>query len=224
MASETGETAGIKAETNPLVQWAGIVGLVGISIWWVGATVLGFMWSTYDAVSDPISLLAAVGSPYAVIQQLNFYIFGASILIFTVGLFLWNDRGWRLLVGVPFLVVFGTGVIVAGFFQYDPNDLQAATTRYHVLASLVTFPSAILGISITSWGLNHEDRWPKHRNGFVPLGIAVLAIGSFAIFMMSVMTPWEGLTQRLFLLVLTGWIAYHAYTLHTLTRGNQEIR
>lgn len=219
MASETGEGTGIEAETDPLVQWAGMVGLIGVGVWWVGATALGLMWSTYNAVSDPISLLAAVGSPYAVIQQLNFYIFGASILIFTIGLFVWNNRGWRLLVGVPFLVVFGTGVIVAGFFQFDPNNLQATTTQYHKLASIVTFPSAILAISITSWGLNHEDRWPTYRNRFVPLGIAILAIGSFVIFMMSIMTPWEGLAQRLLLLVLTGWVVYHAYTLCTLTRG-----
>lgn len=224
MASETGETTGIDAEPNPLVQWAGILTLGGISIWWVGSTVLGLIWSTYNAVSDPISLLAAVGAPYAVVQQLNFYIFGASIVVFALGLLVWSDRGWRLLIGVPLLAGFGTGVIVAGFFQYDPNNIQAVTTRYHILTSLVAFPSAVLAISITSWGLNHDDRWPNYRNRFVPLGIAILAIGSFAVFMMSVMTPWEGLTQRMFLLFLTGWIAYHAYKLHTLTRGKYGIR
>lgn len=207
-----------------MIHWSGIVGVVGVIIWWVVATVLGFLWPNYSAVNDPISLLAGVGAPFAVVQQLNFYIFGASIVIFALGLFVWSDKGWRLLIGIPLLVVFGVGVIAAGFFQHNPNNLQAATTQYHILASLVSFPSAILGISITSWGLNHDDRWPKYRNRFVPLGIAILTIGLFVIFMMSVMTPWEGLTQRMLLLVLTGWIAYHAYKLHSRTRGDYGPR
>jgi len=218
MASDTEGTSRVEMKPNPLVQWAGIAGVTGAIIWWVVATVLGRMWSTYNAVNDPISLLAAVGAPHAVVQQFNFYVMGASVVIFAIGLFIWSDRGWRLLIGVPLLVVFGTGVIVAGFFQFDPNNLQAATTRYHILASLVTFPSAVLAISITSWGLGHDDRWPTYWNRFVPLGIAILAIGLFVIFMMSISTRWEGLTQRMFLLVLTGWVAYHAYTLQQLTR------
>lgn len=224
MASETGETTGLETDPNPLVRWSGIVSLVGILIWWMVATVLGFIWPTYSAVSDPISLLAAVGSPHAVVQQLNFYIFGASILIFAIGLLVWSDRGWRLLIGVPLLAVFGTGVILGGFFQFDPNDLQATTTRYHITISLVTFLSAIPAISITSWGLNHDSRWPSYRNRFVPFGIAVLATGLLVVFMMSVTTLQEGLTQRMFLLVLTGWIAYHSFKLHELVLGQGGSR
>lgn len=116
------------------------------------------------------------------------------------------------------LIVFGAGVILGGYFQFDPNNLEAATTRTHITVSLVTFLSAIPAISITSWGLNHDDQWPKYPNRFVPLGIAVLAIGLLIVFMMNVMTPLEGLAQRLFLLFLTGWVAYHAYKLYELAR------
>jgi hypothetical protein len=41
------------------------------------------------------------------------------------------------------------GVIVAGFFQYDPNNLQATPTQYHNTDSLVTFLAAIPATSIT---------------------------------------------------------------------------
>lgn len=129
----------------------------------------------------------------------------------------WSDRGWRLLVGVPLLVVFGTGVIVAGFFQYDPNNFEAATTQYHNTASLVTFLAAIPAISITSLGLNPDARWPNYRNKFVPLGTAILAIAGFAIFLVSTGSGpngWIVLCQRIFLLVLTGWLAYHAFSLY----------
>lgn len=188
----------------------------------VVATVLGFLWPTYNAVDDPICLSAAVGAPYAGVQQLDFYIFGASVVIFAIGPFVWSDRGWRLPIGVPLLVVFGIGVIAGGFFRHDPNNLQAATTRYHVNISSVTFLSTIPAISITSWGLDHDARWPNYRNRFVTLGIATLAIGLLVVFIMSVSSGpegWVGLGQRMFLLVLTGWVVYHANTLRKLTRG-----
>jgi hypothetical protein len=219
MASETGQTTGIKTETTRLVQWAAIVGFVGQIIWWAVSTVLGVLWPKYNAVNDPISLLAAVGSPHAGVQQLGFYVFGASIIVFAIGLFVWSNRGWQLMIGIPLLVVFGSGVIAGGFFQYDPNNLQAATTQNHILASLITFPTAVLAISVTSWGLNHDDRWPNYRNKFLPFGIAILGIATFAILMMGVTTPWQGFTQRMFLLVLTGWVAYHANKLRKLTQG-----
>lgn len=212
-------TARIETEPNSLLQWAGIAGIVGMIIWWVVLTVLGLMWPTYSAISDAGSLLASVGAPYAGVMQLNFYVFGASVLIFTLGLLAFTDRGWRLLLGGALLVVFGTGVILGGYFQFDPNHLESMTTRYHMIISVFTFLSAILAISITSWGLNHDDQWPNYRNRFVPLGIAVLAIGSLAVYREVAMTPLEGIGQRLFLLVLTGWVAYHANELRTLTRG-----
>lgn len=225
MGRSAKEGDGIETGPNSLLQWAGIVGLAGMIIWWVVMTVLGLMWPKYSAVSDPGSLLASVGAPYAGVMQLNFYVFGASVLIFTLGLLVFTNRGWRLLLGGALLVVFGTGVILAGYFPYDPNNLESMTTRYHDMISVLTFLSAILAISITSWGLNHDDQWPNYRNRFVPLGIAGLAIGSLVVYRSVAMTPLEGLGQRLFLLVLTGWVAYHANGLRTLTRdgGRTEI-
>lgn len=225
MVGGTKETAGIKTDPNPVVQWAGPAGIAGPIIWWIGSIGIGLLRPTYDPVSHQISYLSAVGAPYAGVQQLNFYILGVSVIVLALGLFVWSNRGWRLLIGVPLLVVFGAGVIMGGFFQLDPNNLQATTTRYHETASLVAFPAAVLGISITSWGLNYEDRWPNYRNRFVPLGIAILAFGLMVWHITSVSSGSEGpagglagLNQRLFLLVLTGWVAYHAYKLRTLTR------
>jgi hypothetical membrane protein len=217
------------AESNSVGKWAGVAGVAGPIIWWVVIVVLGLMWPEYNAINNFISELAAVGAPHAVVQQLNFYVLGVSVIIFAVGLLSWSDRGWRLLIGVPLLVVFGGGVIMAGFFQYDPNNLQAATTQYHDLATEVAFPPAILGIAMTSWGLNHDDKWPNYRNRFVPLGIAILTIVSFVVFIVSVPTGtrgelgsvgWAGLGQRILLLVLTGWVAYHARSLYRLNSGD----
>lgn len=115
-------------------------------------------------------------------------------------------------------MLFGSGVVVAGVFQFDPDNPQAMTTRYHILASLVTFQSAILPISMTSCGLAHDARWPDCPNRFVPPAIAGLAVVLFVVFMLTVTTRWEGLTQRGFLLLLTGWVAYHDYELRELTR------
>lgn len=217
--------------SNTAGKWAGVAGVAGPIIWWVVIVVLGLLWPEYNAVTNTISELAAIGAPYAVVQQLNFYVLGVSILVFAGGLLAWSDRGWRLLLGVPLLFVFGTGVIVAGFFQFDPNNLEATTSEYHDAASLLTFPVAVLGIAITSWGLSHDDGWPSYRHRFVPLGIALVTIGSFVVLILSLTSAprvegfrsagWGGLGQRFFLLVLTGWLAYHARSLYRLIDGDE---
>lgn len=132
---------------------------------------------------------------------------------------------------MPLLFVFGAGVIVAGFFQFDPNNLEAATSEYHDAASLVTFPVAVLGVAITSWGLGHDNGWPAYRHRFVPLGIVLVAIGSFVILILALTSAprverlrsagWGGLGQRFFLLVLTGWLAHHARSLYRLPHGDE---
>lgn len=215
---------------NSAGKWAGVAGTAGPLIWWVVVVVLGLLWPEYSAVTNTISEVAAVGAPYAVVQQLNFYVLGVSILVFAGGLLAWSHRGWRLVLGVSLLFVFGIGVIVAGYFQVDPNNLDAATSQYHDAASLITFPVAVLGVIITSWGLSHDDGWPGYRHRFVPLGIAVLAIGSFVILILGLTSAprvegfrsvgWGGLGQRIFLLVLTGWLAYHGRSLYRLTDGD----
>jgi hypothetical membrane protein len=73
---------------NSAGKWAGITGVTGMSIWWVVATVLGLMWPTYSALNNAISALAWVGAPYACVQQLNFYMFGGSSILFAIGLLL----------------------------------------------------------------------------------------------------------------------------------------
>lgn len=207
-------------------KWAGVVGVSGPVIWWAIIVVLGLLWPEYNAVTNTISELAAIGAPHALVQQLNFYLLGASILVFAGGLLAWSDRGWRLLLGVPLLFLFGIGVILAGFFQFDLTNLQAATSRYHDTVSLLTFPVAVLGIAITSWGLSHDQGWPPYPHRFVPVGIALVAIGSFVILVLALTSGhraeglrsagWGGLGQRFFLLVLTGWLAYHARSLYKL--------
>lgn len=73
---------------------------------------------------------------------------GAALIVFAGGLLAWSHRGWRLLIGVSLLFVFGIGVIVAGFFQIDPNNLEATTSQYHDAASLITFPLDVPGVMI----------------------------------------------------------------------------
>jgi hypothetical protein len=120
------------------------------------------------------------------------------------------------------LAVVGIGVILAGFFQYNPDNLAAASTRGHQIATRVMIISTLLGLPLTTWRLNRDERWSGYRHRLLPVGVTVVLVASFVTYMISIPTGptgWAGLGQRILFAVITGWIAYHGSTLYRLTQS-----
>lgn len=119
------------------------------------------------------------------------------------------------------LAVVGIGVVLAGFFQYNPDELAAMSTRGHKIATRVMMVSTLLGLPLTSRRLSGEERWSGYRRRLVPVGIAVLLGASFVLYVRSIPTyptGWAGLAQRTLFAVVAGWLAFHAFTRYRLTR------
>lgn len=222
MSSEATERQiGTQSETSSLVHWAGLIGVAGPVVFWVVSLTLGFIIPWYSPIHNFVSALSAVGAPYAFIAQLNLYVWGASIIVLALGLHTWSGRGRQPWVGVLLLGVVGIGVILAGFFQYNPDNLAATSTQGHEIATRVMIISALLGIPLTSWRLTRDERWAGYHHRFLSVGITVLLVGSFITYIISVSTGpngWAGLGQRVLFSVITGWLAYHGFTLYRLTR------
>jgi hypothetical membrane protein len=226
MSSEgTGRQVETQSETTSLVQWAGVIGVAGPVMFWVVSLGLGFMWSEYSPVHNFVSSLSAIGAPYAFVAQLNLYFWGASIIVLALGLHTWSRRGRRPWVGVLLLAVVGIGVVLAGFFQYNPDNLAATSTRGHQIATRVMSIATLLGIPLTTWRLNRDERWSGYQHRFLPVGITVLLLVAFVTQMISIPTGptgWAGLGQRIFFAVVTGWLAYYGFMLYRLTRSGSS--
>lgn len=198
------------------VRWLSVFGMVGPIVFWVVVFTLGFLTPGYSAVSDVVSLLGAVGAPYAVIQQVNFGVGGIGILAFAVGLDRRFREGWRPWIGVVLTAVLGIGLIGAGVFPLDPANPEAMTNLLHIRFALIISLAGLLGVPLTAWRIFQEEQWPGYESRYSVVGVTLLVVGSFILFFVS-NGAWRGLGQRLFAGVLTGWIAYHSFRLYQLT-------
>lgn len=224
MSSEaTGRQYETHTATNSLVRWAGPIGVAGPVVFWVVSLALGFVVPGYSAIHNFVSGLSAVGAPHAFVARLNLYIWGVSFVVLALGIHAWSRRGRRPLLGVVVLAAVGGGIIGAGFFQYNPQELAALSTRGHEISTRVVLFSVLLGIPLTSWHLERDERWPGYHHRLLPVGVAVLLVASIVVYMGSIPTyptGVAGLTQRIWFGVMTGWQAYYAFTLYRLSRSD----
>lgn len=219
MNQGTAELIGSRPQRKSSVRWLALAGFVGQVIFWGVIFVLGALVPGYSHVSNFISELGAVNAPYAPVQRVNFGVIGVSVLALAIGLDRWNRMGWRHWIGVILLGLTGIGVISAGVFQADLANEQAMTNLYHGLSSLLAFLSALVGIPIVTWRLARDGQWPAYSHRLLPAGVAVLLIAGFVIFRLSTGTWWVGLGQRIYVALITIWLAYHSFTLYQLSTG-----
>lgn len=191
-----------------------LVGLVGPIVWWLLVVVNGAITPGYSHVSDFISTLGAVGAPYAPIQTINFLVFGGAILALTMGLHARFDAGRRPRLGTVLLGVFGVGVILAGVFPEHPAAPDSTTNLLHNLVSTIAFVAGIVGVALVTRRIGTDDRWPAYRSELT-LTVAVVLV-SFVVFMGSVFSEsaYVGLTQRLFIGVMSLWVMGQSYRLY----------
>ena len=218
-ADAAGRQVEAPADAPSVVRWAGLLGIAGPVVFWVVSLALGYLWTDYSPVHNFVSTLSAVGAPYALVAQVNLYVWGASTVALAVGLHAWSRRGRRPWLGVLLLAVVGLAIVLVGVFQYDPENLASASTRGHTIATRVMMVATLLGIPLTSWRLGRDERWPGYRHRLVPVGITGLLVAGFLASLVSIPTGptgWAGLGQRTFFAVVTGWLAYHGLVLARL--------
>lgn len=190
-----------------------LTGIVGPVVWWLLIIVNGAITPGYSHVSDFMSTLGAVGAPYAIVQQLNFAVLGGSILALMLGIHYWVGDGRRPRVGTVLLGVFGVGVILAGVFPEHPAAPDSMTNVLHDITGIIGFLAGIVAVGLVSRRLGADDRWPSYRyEAIATVGIVLVTFGVF----ISSGSAIVGLTQRLFIGVMTLWMVLQSARLYRL--------
>lgn len=199
-------------------QWLPLTGVVGPVVFWITVFVLGTVTPSYSHVSGQISALGAVGAPYQFVQQANFIVLGSAILALAVGLDRRFRDGWRPWIGVGLIGVFGVGILGAGVFSPNLENMASMSSALHQVASFAAFFSALVGLPLTSWRLSRNEEWSVYHSKGVVIGITVFIVGAFAVFIISAPGSWwVGIGQRTYAGALTAWVFYHSFKLHQLT-------
>lgn len=199
---------------DPTTRRLALLGAVGPVVWWLLVVVNGAVTPGYSHVGDFISTLGAVGAPYAVVQQVNFAVFGAAAAALAVGVHRYFGDGRRPRVGTLLLVVFAVGVFLSGPFQSNPAVPDSRTEFLHNLVGTIAFLGVVVAIPLVSRRLDADDRWPRYP--YETVWTAVVVVATFAVFMATIESAWLGLTQRLFVGAVSLWLAGQSYRLYRL--------
>jgi len=222
MTHERGEFVDGRLWGRSTVQLLAVAGLGGPVVFWLVVVVLGALTPGYSAVSDYISTLGAVGAPYAVVQRVNFVVFGGSVMALAVGLDHWSRESGRPWVGIVLVGVFGAGILGAGIFQDDLLQPDSMTAQIHQFVSSTAFVAALVGMPLASRKFEQSERWPAYQSRFTSTVLAVVLFASLVVFRIGLNSWWAGAAQRQFLLLLTGWVVFHAVRLYRLVGASQK--
>ena len=184
-----------------LTRRLALAGIVGPPLFVVVFLVLGFIKPGYD----PATRLVSEGSigELGWIQIADFLAFGATMLAFSLGL--WLGFGDRLSgrIGSALIGIGGVGLLAAGVFVADPFP-RIVTTHgaLHVAASVV----GVNGLSLACFFFA-KRLWS--RRPFAIWSITAGVVFSIAFSLANAIEE-HGLVQRIAIIVLCTWLTFLA--------------
>ncbi len=211
------QKAVVNSHTGKNLRLYAVCGVIAPIFFGLMVIVEGFVVPGYDWVSQFISDLGAFSlyGSYAILQTLNFWVFGALVFVFALGLRS-TMLGSRALVTT--LALFGSMAFLAGVFSDQPYPFPGDA---HVLVTVVAFTSLILCQFIawirlrrTSSGSLGEG-WSLY--GKYSLASGVLSVVPFFLFG-ALGTGYQGIGERLFMVVPWLWIEVTALRVLRLSR------
>jgi hypothetical membrane protein len=165
----------------------------------------------YNFVSD-----LGVG-PNAVIQNVNFAIFGILSILFALGLRsgLPSPQKKALKAGVWLVAIFGLCILLAGVFPEDylsqiPHNLVSATAFVTIIAAQLLIWKGLKNANDSVWG--------KYRTYSLISGLMSLILVLVLKVAMSDFTDYQGIVQRAFLAVPWIWVEVTALKLYFLIK------
>ena len=181
-----------------------LAGILGPPVFVIVFLVLGFIKPGYDPVVRFVSE-GSIGE-LGWIQIVNFLVFGATLLVFSLAL--WQGFGARLSgrIGSVLIGIVGVGVVAAGVFAADP-DSQIVTTHgaLHEAVSLMAF----LGLALACFFFARRF-WNDVR--FAVYSIATGALIPVTFLSIDAIGK-PGLVQRVMIIVVWTWLTILALRL-----------
>lgn len=155
----------------------------------------------YSHFTKAVSELGAVNAPNALAWNiLGFGAVGTLVVVFAWGLGTHGGSRWVALM----VAISGLGFAAAGLFPADMNDMNADTTRLHILASLVSFGAFAASVPAVGWML-----WKTGRGRFALCATAFGVAAVVSVLLRETDMP-PGLVQRINFMAYLIWIALAA--------------
>jgi len=161
----------------------------------------------YDQTSQFIDELGASGTPNSMLMNtVGFLLSGLMIAAFGISLLLGLPSRSATRIGSVFIILFGIGMGVSGFFSCDPGCPPEGSwsARIHDQVSGATFVSAVVGTLLM--GISFRKMSRMRSIWFYSVITSLVSFGILIVLIDSVdSSSMVGLWQRLMLLLFFAW-------------------
>lgn len=173
-------------------------GIIGPIIYFLLLTILGALWTGYNPITQSMSEIGGVVSPYKNIMN----VFGFSLLGIFIALFAFGFKNefkdkLAIKIGFMFLLISGAFMFLVGFFPCDAGCIDVtATGRLHSITS--TPPSifmplaAIFAASVFTSAPGWGKKW-----GYASFILGILSMSAGPIMFLPSAINYMGLIQRI---------------------------
>lgn len=205
------------ADDSPRTKWDlrphALAGIEAPILFALMVLVEGFLAPGYSQASQPMSDLGAYSlyGGLAILQNLNFWVFGVLVLTFAVGLGLGLPRSGAV---TNSLAIFAVLIVAAGLFPDQPNPYPGGV---HAFVSILAFVLVIMSQFFMWRRLRHSTGEEKAVwGGYAAYSLAsgVLSVALMLVFGASQGTSFYGVAQRAFIAVPWLWIEVTAIALY----------
>jgi len=188
-------------------------GIAAAGVYAFAVTLGGFLWQSYNPISQAISELIMTTSPNQLIMQPLFWLYNVLLLIFSIGFFWWaSNRALKTAAVALFLVAF-SGVMMLLFPQGVIGEALTTTGLLHLifagiaaLATLVTMFACVLGFK----------QLAGYKNLMIvslALGLVILINGPMTAIAPTAFPQFFGLTERVTIGAFVLWLFITSWTL-----------
>jgi len=212
--------------TRTPIALLSVAGLIA-PIWFATLVIVqGVLQPDYSHIAMPISALAAW--PAGWMQNVNFYVCGALMAVFAIGLhhaILPTRYG---VTGIALLLAGSVGLVNAGLFPWIMVNGVPTETKAHVFGAILSFFCSSTGLIVLSRRMGADPQWRHLATYVLATGVAMLilfvTLGVFAIDDGTPLHPWAGLLQRVIVLIwftCTTTIAFRSLRIAREQRGRR---
>jgi hypothetical membrane protein len=204
---------------------AGILGIAGVVVFWVGMIILGSLRDSYSQSVNDISELGALGTPNATVWNvLGFIIPGFCLAVVgrAIADAINTNRARSGQVAAWLLPLFGLGVAGQGLFPaLMVNGVPVITswhTRTHLIVSLISGIAWLMGVLFLIAPMKRNSEW----NRWYLINIAAVLLVIVGSFGRGGGLP-DGLVQRVVDAIVFAWFVLMSIKLIQPSRNSVKV-
>lgn len=185
--------------------------------------ILGFMWEGYNPISQLMSELGAINSPFSPIAQfLGFSAMGIVIFIFSFVLYSNIERDWSLRIGMLLLIIAGISLVLVGFFPCDAGCIDVTETgRMHSLTAIIPAIAMPTGMFFFVSPMKTDEKW-ESKWWQITLSLAMISLLLAPLGMLENIDQYQGIVQRIGITFPLLWIGIISIKLFKLQKTSSQ--